>query len=122
MSRSIHIGSRKAPGDSDTRIDVPAPYFLLGGQRSSMAFWSIPRIREIGIVRLAELGEGDPVYFTGWDEMQLRGKELSLLQEHISTISFDLQTKLEWLCHLILCYYLLIETASRDSSPVFGIG
>jgi hypothetical protein len=65
MSREINIGFRREASGPETAIEVPAPYFLLGTQSSSKRFWSLPRLKEIGITQLAELGVSDPVYFIG---------------------------------------------------------
>lgn len=61
MSREINIGYRFGDG-AETAIEVRAPYFLLGTQSTSMRFWSLPQMREVGITQLAELGVTDPVY------------------------------------------------------------
>jgi hypothetical protein len=122
MSRSIDIGYRVAGGNRETAIEVRAPYYLLGTQKTSNQFWSIPRLREIGITQLTELGVSDPVYFIGWDMMADLGREISLLQQHLATIEFDPEIKAQWLSHLVYCYYLLIQTAPRDSIPEFSIG
>lgn len=122
MSRSISISFREEATGVDTSIEIQAPYHLLGGQRSSEAFWSIPRIAEVVIERLSSLGIADPVYFFGWDEMALLHKEISLLGQHLPSIDFHLETKAAWLSHLTYCYHLLVETAPKDSIPIFGIG
>ena len=122
MSRSITISYRDAVTEAETTIEVEPPYFLLGGQRSSMAFWAIPRIREVGIERLALLGDGDPIYFFGWEEMGLLDREITLLGRHLASIDYLVEVKASWLCHLIYCYHLLMEKAPKESVPIFGIG
>ncbi|MGC3968391.1 MAG: hypothetical protein QM775_13755 [Pirellulales bacterium] len=72
MSRSIHIGYEDSNGRK-VAIDIRSPYNLLGGQEASLAFWGLPLLKEIGIERLAILGQADPVYFYGWDEMVVLG-------------------------------------------------
>jgi hypothetical protein len=83
MSRSISISYRDDGTGADTSIQIRSPYDVLGTQRSSMAFWSIPRIKEVGIERLAELGVTDPVYFFGWEEMALLDREITLLRHRL---------------------------------------
>lgn len=58
-----------------------------------MAFWSLPRIKAVGIERLAELGVLDPVYFTGWEDMALLERELELLRRHLASIDFHVETR-----------------------------
>ena len=122
MSRSISISYRDEATGLDTAIDVSSPYDLLGGQRSSMAFWSIPRIKEVGIERLSELGVTDPVIFFGWNDLALLKREIALLAEHLPSIDFHVETKCAWLSHLAYCYHLLDETAPKAATPVFMIG
>jgi hypothetical protein len=121
MSRQISISYRGESG-ADTSIEVQAPFYLLGTQRNSKAFWSIPRVKEIGIDRLAELGVADPVGFYGWEEMPLLDREITLLRQHLASIDFHVATKAAWLSHLVYCYHLLVETAPKASMPVFDIG
>lgn len=122
MSREINIGYRFDDSGPETDIEVRAPYFLLGTQRTSMEFWSLPRLREIGISQLTELGVTDPVYFVGWDMMADLHREITLLQNHLTDIDFDPDIKASWLSHLVYCYYLLVLTAPKESTPVFTIG
>ena len=122
MSRSISIYYRDGASGADTSIEVRSPYDLLGTQRSSMAFWSIPRIKEVGIERLAELGVSDPAIFHGWDDMTVLKREIALLDQHLASIDFDAETKCAWLSHLMYCYHLLVETAPEASTPVCMIG
>ena len=60
MSREVNIGYQYGDGP-ETVIEVRAPYFPLGCQGTSMRFWSLPQLREIGITQLTELGVSDPV-------------------------------------------------------------
>jgi hypothetical protein len=122
MSREINIGYRNEDAGPEVEIEVRAPYFLLGTQATSMKFWSLPRLRELGIMQLTELGVLDPVYFVGWDMMADLHREIGILQEHIACIEFDPDIKASWLSHLVYCYYLLILTAPKESTPVFTIG
>ena len=122
MSREISIGYRQDDRGPETPIEVRAPYYLLGTQSTSKQFWSIPRLREVGITQLTELGVTDPVYFVGWEMMADLGREIALLQEHLASIEFDPDLKATWLSHLVYCYSLLIQTAPKDSTPVFTIG
>lgn len=121
MSRRITISYDDASG-ANRDIEVRPPYFLLGTQRTSKAFWSLPRIKEVGIERLAELGVLDPVYFSGWEEMAILDREITLLRQHLASIEFHVETKVAWLSHLTYCYQLLVETAPKEARPVFGVG
>jgi hypothetical protein len=122
MSRSINIRYRHAANGPETPIEVRPPYYLLGTQHTSQRFWSIPRLREIGITQLTELGVSDPVYFIGWEMMADLGREILLLQQHLESIEFELEIKAQWLSHLVYCYHLLVQTAPKESVPVFTIG
>jgi hypothetical protein len=121
MSRVINIGYRYGSGP-ETAIEVRAPYFLLGCQNTSMRFWSLRQVREIGVTQLGELGVTDPVYFVGWDMMADLRREIDLLHQHLPIIDFDPDLKASWLAHLVYCYHLLVLTAPRDSTPVLTIG
>lgn len=122
MSREVSIGYQLSSDGPTTSIEVRAPYFLLGTQSSSKNFWSIPRLREIGITQLTELGVLDPVYFVGWQMLADLRFELDLLQEHIKEIDFDPDLKASWLAHLVYCHSLLVLTAPPQSIPVLTIG
>ena len=121
MSRGIDIEYRDPAGKS-VRIEIPPPYYLLGTQRSSLRFWSIPRLKEVGIEVLTILGETDPVYFEGWDDMALLGKEIELLAKHLQSIEFHAETKSQWLSHLTYCYQLLLASTPKECTPILGIG
>lgn len=122
MSRSIAISCREPNTGIDLRIDVLPPYHLFGTQGASVRFWGLPRIAEIGIERLAQLGVSDPVFFYGWEEMPLLEREIGLLREHLASIDFPVDAKAQWLSHLTYCYHLLVETAPKDSTPCLTIG
>lgn len=122
MSREISIGYQLSQEGPQTDIEVPAPYFLLGTQRTSMRFWSLPQLREIGLTRLVELGVSDPVYFVGWEGLADLEREIDLLQKHVADIDCDTDTLASWLSHLVYCYALLVRTAPRDSTPILTIG
>jgi hypothetical protein len=121
MSRDINIGYQYGDG-SETAIEVRAPYFLLGCQDTSMRFWRLPRLREIGITQLTVLGVSDPVYFVGWDMLADLRREIDLLHEHLASIDFNPELKASWLAHLVYCYHLLVLTAPKESTPVLTIG
>jgi hypothetical protein len=121
MSRSIDISYADATGN-EVSLEIPPPYFLLGTQRPSLKFWSIPRLKEIGIERLTILGECDPVYFCGWDDMAVLGRELELLARHLESVDFNPEVKAEWLSHLTYCYHLLIGSTPKECVPKLGIG
>ncbi|HEY1186335.1 MAG TPA: hypothetical protein VGE74_01700 [Gemmata sp.] len=122
MSRAISIWYRSGAGATETSIDVCAPYFLFGTQQFSMQFWGLPRLREIGISRLAELGVSDPVWFVGWDGIAELRQEIALLQEHLSSVDFYPELKASWLSHLVYCYSLLEFSAPKESEPNLMIG
>jgi hypothetical protein len=122
MSRAIHIGYRNETTGENTSIEVRPPYFLLGTQNTSKRFWSLPRLRELGITQLTELGETDPIFFIGWDMMAELWREIGLLQEHLESIDFDSEIKAQWVSHLVYCYFLLVQTAPKDSVPELTIG
>ncbi len=122
MSREIDIGYRLSDDGPETAIEVRAPYFLLGCQDTSMRFWSLPRLREIGITLLTELGVSDPVYFVGWEMMADLRREIDLLRDHLAEIEFDPDIKASWLLHLVYCYSLLMLSAPPESTPVLAIG
>jgi hypothetical protein len=122
MSRDISIGFQLEAGGPNTPIEVRPPYFILGTQANSKLFWSLPRLREIGVTRLAELGETDPVCFIGWDMLADLWREIGLLQRHLGSIDFDPELKAQWMSHLVYCYFLLVQTAPRESIPDFSIG
>lgn len=122
MSRSINIGYRFSDNGAETRIEIRAPYFLLGTQKTSKQFWNIPRLREIGISRLTELAETDPIYFIGWDMLAVLRRELELLHEHLDDVDFDAEIKASWLAHLMYCYHLLVLTTPKDGTPELTIG
>jgi hypothetical protein len=121
MSRDISIGYRYGDGP-ETAIEIRAPYFLFGTQSTSKKFWSLPKVREIGIEQLAELGMGDPIYFDGWEMMADLRREMELLHEHMADIEFDPDIKASWLVHLMYCYHLLVLMAPKDSTPMLTIG
>lgn len=122
MSREISIAYRLSDAGPETAIEVRAPYFLLGTQRTSMQFWNLPRLREIGLTQLIRLGISDPVDFVGWDMLADLHREIELLQKHLADLDFDPDIKASWLSHLVYSYSLLVLTAPRDSTPVFTIG
>jgi hypothetical protein len=122
MSRDIYIGYRHTADGPETPIEVRPPYYIFGTQHTSKRFWSIPRLREIGITQLTELGDGDPIYFIGWDMMADLRREILLLQENLETIEFDPEIKAQWLSHLIYCYYLLVQTTPKECIPELTIG
>ena len=103
-------------------IEVPAPYFLFGTQRTSEEFWSLPEWKLMGVTALAELGHTDPIYFIGWEMVGELANEIRLFQEHFKEIEFDADTKSSLLAHLVYCYNLLMSMAPQDSSPELTIG
>ncbi len=122
MSRNIYLGFRLNDSGPYTHIEVRPPYFILGTQATSKRFWSLLQLREIGLTQLSELGSTDPIYFVGWDMLADLWQEISLLQVHLGSIDFEAELKAQWLSHLVYCYFLLVQTAPRESVPEFSIG
>ncbi len=122
MSRAISIGYEDPISGAHRSIDVRPPYYLLGGQSTSQRFWSIPRLREVGITQSTQLGVTDPVYFVGWDMVEDLGREVGLLQQYLASVDFDAELKAQWAAHLVYCYFLLVQTAPKESVPDFTIG
>lgn len=122
MGRDVSISYRDAATGRETAVAVRPPYFILGTQATSKAFWGLPRLREVGITRLSELGETDPIWFEGWDGLAELKAEVDSLEQHLAAIDFDAELKAQWLAHLVYCYHLLIQTAPPDSVPRLSIG
>jgi hypothetical protein len=122
VSRSIDIGYRPMNGGALTSVELQAPYYLLGTQRLSMEFWNHPRLREIGLNRLTDLGITDPVYFVGWDDMAELGREIALLQQHLRSIVFPPGPLAGWLSHLVYCHSLLSLVTPEGCVPELCIG
>jgi hypothetical protein len=122
VSRSIDIGYRPEGGGALTPVELQAPYYLLGTQRLSMEFWSLPRLREIGLTRLTDLGVSDPVYFVGWDDIAELGREIALLQQHLRSIAFHPEPLAGWLSHLVYCHSLLSLVTPEGCVPELCIG
>lgn len=121
VSRTLHISHRLTLAGPETKIEVPPPYFLFGPFSASTEFWSIPKLREVGIVNLTRLGYMDPIYFDGWDMMSLLEHEIALLQRHLPSIEYHSAPKAAWLSHLVYCHALLIDTAPPSSIPLLAI-
>lgn len=122
MSRQIDIFYRPKGGDQDVAIEVRAPYFLFGTQQLSLAFWKQPRLREIGIKHLVELGHSDPIYFIGWEMLAELQTEIRLLADNLASLDGHVEVKASWLAHLAYCHAVLIETAPAGSTPTLEIG
>lgn len=109
--------------DGDTTdIDVRAPYFLFGTQRTSKAFWSLPIWKDIGVTQLAELGTADPIYFIGWQMIDELALEIRSFAGNFTRIDFDADVKSWFLAHLVYCHSLLVSIAPKDSIPALIIG
>ena len=122
MSRSISIAYQLEPGGDAIEIEIRPPYYLLGTQRTSKLFWSLPIWEAIGVTRLAELGTTDPVYFYGWEMMEVLSAELTLMHKNASLAEFDHDIFATYLSHLIYCHHLLTSTAPLDTIPQLSIG
>ncbi|VTS06865.1 hypothetical protein [Tuwongella immobilis] len=122
MSRSIDIGYRSADGGALTPVELQEPYYLLGTQRLSMEFWSLPQLREFGLARLTTLGFTDPVSFVGWDDLAELGREIALLQQHLRSIPFHPELLAGWLSHLVYCHSLLSLVTPEGCVPELCIG
>lgn len=85
----MNISYELSDGTATIDIEVRPPYFLLGTQHTSKQFWSLPRLREVGLMHLVDLGELDPIYFAGWDMLEGFRREIELLQKHLTEIDFD---------------------------------
>lgn len=121
MSRKIRIGYRLW-GDTETTIKIRPPYDMLGGENNNIKFWSIPRLKDLGITYLSELGVTAPVYFVGWEMIESLGREIALLHQHLDTISFEpAELKAQMLSHLAYCYHLLLLEAPKESEPRFSV-
>jgi hypothetical protein len=122
MSRDIYISYRTEVDGAKAKIGIRAPYHLFGTQQSSKEFWSLPKLREIGLTRLIELGNSDPIYFVGWDDIAALDREITLLWRHLAEIDFHTELKAQWLAHLVYCYSLLRLTTPDGCVPELTIG
>ena len=122
MGRSLSIGCRTAEDAPITSIEIMESYDTLGTHRSSIYFWGIPRLREVGLTRLSVSGETDPVWFNGWDEIFVLGRESELLRWNLRDIDCDPFTKARHVANLTVCYYLLGESGPAGAEPTFTIG
>jgi len=122
MSRDIYISYELLPDGPKVDIEVRAPFYLFGTQRTSMTFWSLPDWSKLGVKRLAELGVSDPIYFYDWDMMDELNSEIRIFQDNITMLPFYPELKAQWLSHILYCYHLLIMTAPKDSRPLLTIG
>lgn len=119
MSRSISIWFSKNEKDIDIEVDNQD---LLGTQNSSKIFWSIRKLRNLGLKELTQLGRIDPVGFRGWQELKLLENEIEILEKNIEQIDFNIVAKERWIGNLRYCFDTLIKIAPKDSTPHFIIG
>jgi hypothetical protein len=122
MGVDIAIYYRDASTGQNVSIEVPHCYSTLGSLLASKEFWSIPKIVDVGIELLAELGKWSSIFIEGWEKLGRLGREIALLAAHSATIDYDPQAKASWFANLTFCHLLLIETAPRDSTPVMMLG
>ncbi len=122
MSRDIHIGFQLTESSGHTPIEIRAPYFLFGTQKTSKEFWSLPIWKTIGVSQLAELATTDPIYFIGWDMLDDLAREIRLFADNLAAIDFDPDLKSWFLAHLVYCHTLLVSVAPKDSIPELTIG
>ncbi|HEY1191613.1 MAG TPA: hypothetical protein VGE74_28530 [Gemmata sp.] len=78
--------------------------------------------REIGAVRLVDLGVTDPVYFVGWDGMAELGREIGLLRTHLRSIEYQPEMVARWPAHLVYCHRLLSLATPGEGIPDLCIG
>ena len=119
MGRSITIWYSK--NSEDTNIEI-GNHYMFGTQKSSKAFWTQEEFKEIGIIKLAKLGEYDPIYFSGWDQLKILNNEIKLLEDNLSILKCDKGQVNEWIKNLKFCHNKLLETAAKDSIPSLLIG
>lgn len=119
MSRTIAIWYNQDGVDIDIEIDQES---LLGGQRSSMAFWNKPILKEIGLKELTRLGYTDPIFFSGWEHLSLLEKEISILENNLGKLHFHSEYEKKWIKNLRYCLNKLTNTAPKDAIPHYSIG
>ena len=120
MSRSISIWFTEANGQ-EVDIDMGSNE-LLGGQHTSKNFWKLEVFEEIGVTRLRDLGVTDPVWFIGWEDINVLESEIILIETNKDKIPFHQEIKDRWISNLRICLNSLKEKAPRDSIPEFMIG
>lgn len=119
MSRSISVWYNHNEKDIDVEVGNQD---LLGTQGISYAFWSLKKLREIGLKELNLLGRKDPVGFSGWDGMEFLENEIEILERHREEINFNHVARDRWIENLRYCFNKLVTTAPNDSTPHFMIG
>ena len=120
MSRSIDISYRI--DGSDLKVSIQNPYDLFGCQQPSKQFWSLDLWGKIGLTRLSMLGTSDPIYFFGWDDMELLYSEIKLIHDNVKSIDFAPLPAAQWLANLTYCHSLLVISAPKESIPMLDIG
>ena len=119
MSRSITIWYSK--NSEDTNIEI-GNHYMFGTQKSSKSFWALEVLKEIGVNELSKLGDFDPIYFSGWDQLKILNNEIKILEDNIDILRFDEDRVTEWIKNLKFCCDKLLKTATQDSIPNLMIG
>lgn len=120
MSRSISAYYENIDGSS---IDINlGNRDLLGTQNSSMEFWGLPIMKDLGIVLLSELSITDPVVIRGWEELKELDNEIKTLENNIECIGFDEELKTRWVSNLRYCLDKLRAVCPDECVPEFMIG
>jgi hypothetical protein len=122
MSRAINLEFVDPVSGAETKVEIRNPYWIFGHQQPSKTFWGLPELHRLGIKRLTELGETDPIYFYGWDALSELQTEINILLNNLHAIPFHAELKAQWLSHLIYCHSLLVLSAPKDSEPRLTIG
>ena len=86
MSRSITIWYSK--NAEDTNIEI-GNHYMFGTQKSSKSFWAQEVLKEIGVNKLSELGDFDPIYFSGSHPLKYIGSKSPNSESLFTPISFS---------------------------------
>lgn len=120
MSRAISAYYEYIDG---TDKDISLGYRdLLGTQYSSMKFWGLPIMKDLGIKLLRELSITDPVVFRGWDELNELNNEIKTLERNIERIDYDEELKMRWVNNLRYCLDKLTAECPDECVPELMIG
>jgi ABC-type Fe3+-citrate transport system substrate-binding protein len=95
---------------------------MFGTQKSSKSFWAQEVLKELGISELSKLGDFDPIYFSGWDQLKILNNEIKILEDNRAKLKFDEDQVTEWIMNLKFCCDKLLKTVTKDSIPNLMIG